>query len=120
MKKLEIKNILIDEKNYKDFVIYFARYAYKKSKKMLHLHYHELMGTIEEHEGKKYLMVDNNVLYEVLNKIKKIIGIGRFDDTKILIKTDHKLPGDVALKNFVILITRVISSKGKFHPKLFS
>ena len=25
-KKLETKNLLIDEKNYKDFVIYFTRY----------------------------------------------------------------------------------------------
>ena len=49
---------------------------------MLHLHYRELIGRIEEHKGKKYLMVDDYVLDKVLNKIKKIIGIGRFDDTK--------------------------------------
>ena len=85
---------------------------------MLHLHYRELIGRIEEHKGKKYLMVDDYVLDKVLNKIKKIIGIGRFDDTKILIKTDNKLPGDVTFKNVVILIACVI--KGKFHPKLFS
>ena len=43
-KKLETKNKLIDEKNYKDLTIYFTRYAYRKSIKMLSLHYHEFIG----------------------------------------------------------------------------
>ena len=34
-KKTEIKNILIDEKNYKDLMIYFTRYVHSKSIKML-------------------------------------------------------------------------------------
>ena len=38
-KQLETKNILIDEKNYKDVTIYFTRYVHKKAIKMLHLHY---------------------------------------------------------------------------------
>ena len=37
-----------------------------KSTKMLSLHYHELMGKIEEHEKKKYLMVD-----DYMKKLKK-------------------------------------------------
>ena len=49
-KKQETENILINEKNYKDLVIYF-RLVYSKLIKML-LHYHELMGNIKEHEGK--------------------------------------------------------------------
>ena len=52
-KELETKNILIDKKNYKDFGIYFARYFHKKWIKKLSLHYHELIGKIKEHEGKK-------------------------------------------------------------------
>ena len=51
-KNLETKNILIDKKNYKDLVIYFARYVRS-------LYYHEIMGKVKEHEGKKYLMVDD-------------------------------------------------------------
>ena len=51
-KKIETKNILIDEKNYKDLMTYFTRYIHSNSIKMLSLHYHELMGKIEEHEGK--------------------------------------------------------------------
>ena len=43
-KKLETKNKLIDEKNYKDLTIYFTRYAYRKSIKMLSLHYQEFIG----------------------------------------------------------------------------
>ena len=50
MKRKNIENILIDEKSYKDLVIYFTRYDYGKSIRILSLYYHELMGKIEEHE----------------------------------------------------------------------
>ena len=52
--------------------------------KMLSLHYHELMGRIEEHEGQKYLMVNDYMLDKVLDKIKETIDISKFDATKIL------------------------------------
>ena len=42
---------IIDEKNYKDLVIYFTRYAHNKSIKILILHYDELIEKIEEHGG---------------------------------------------------------------------
>ena len=48
------------------------------------------MGKIEEHEGKKYLIVDDYIPGKVLGKIKEIIGIEKFDDTKFLIDTDDK------------------------------
>ena len=51
-KKLETSNIKINEKNYKDLVIYFTRYVHKKSIKMLSLHYHELIEKFEEHDTK--------------------------------------------------------------------
>ena len=47
-------------------------------------------------------MVDGNILDKVLDKIKKIIGIEKFDDTNILIETDDKLPDGITLKNVVI------------------
>ena len=50
-------------------------------------YYHELMGNIEEREGKQFLMVDDYMLDKVLDKIKMILGIEKFDNTKILIKT---------------------------------
>ena len=37
-KKLKTENISIDEKNYKDMVIYFTRYVHTESIKMLSLH----------------------------------------------------------------------------------
>ena len=46
---------------------------------MLSLHYHELIGKIGEHEGTKYLMVYDYVLSKVLDKIKEIIGIKKFE-----------------------------------------
>ena len=39
---------------------------------------------IEKHKGEKYLMVDDFMLDKVLDKIKKIIGIEKSDDTKII------------------------------------
>ena len=59
-------------------MIYVTRHVYSKSIKMLSLHYHELMGNIKEHEGKKYLMADDYMLDKVLEKIKEIISIGKF------------------------------------------
>ena len=42
----------MDEKNYKNLVILFSRYVNSKSRKMMILYYHELMGRTEEQEGK--------------------------------------------------------------------
>ena len=58
-KRLETKNILINQKNYKDLVICFIRYVHSKSIKMLSLDYHELMGMIEEYKEKNiwWLMI---------------------------------------------------------------
>ena len=49
-KKIETKNILIDEKNVKDLGTCFTRYVHSKSIKMLSLHYPELMRKTKEHE----------------------------------------------------------------------
>lgn len=40
--------MLIDEKNYNDLAIYFARYNKKKSMKMLPHFYHNLVGKIDK------------------------------------------------------------------------
>ena len=63
----------------------------RKSVTILNLHYHKLVEKIEENEKKKYLMINYNILDKVLDKIKEITGIEKFDDTKILIDTDDKL-----------------------------
>ena len=54
----------------------------------------------------------------VLDKIKMIIGIAKFDDTKILIDANYKLAHEVTLKN-VILISFIIKDNDKFYPLLF-
>ena len=69
-------------------------------------------------------MVGDYMLDKVLDKIKMIIGIKKFDDTKILIEADDKLLDDVTLKNVVIIITCAIKNaekKGndKFDPQVF-
>ena len=68
-KKIETKNILINEKNFKDLIVYFTRYVHSKLIKMLSLHYHELIGKIEEQEGNslKSLTVDYYMPDKVLD-----------------------------------------------------
>ena len=63
---------------------------------------------------KTFLMVDDHMLNKVLDNIKEIISIEKFDDTKILIDAD-----DVTLKKFVILMTCIIKDGNKFYPQLF-
>ena len=48
---------------------------------MFSLHYHELMEKVKEHEGKKYLMVNDDTLNKVLDKVKETVEIVKFDDT---------------------------------------
>ena len=47
-------------------------------------------------------MVDDYMLHEVLEKIKEIIGIDKFNDSKILINTYDELPNDITLTIFVV------------------
>ena len=61
--KLETRNIFIDKKSYKDLVIYFTRYHLDKS--MLNLYSDELVGKIEQYEGKRHLMVDDYTVNKV-------------------------------------------------------
>lgn len=49
---------------------------------------------------KKHLIVHNYLLRKILDQIKEIIGIGKFNDTKILIDTYDELPDDVILKRY--------------------
>ena len=65
------------------------------------------------------MAVNDYMLHKVLNKNKEIIGLEKFDDTKILIDMDDKLPDDVSLKNVVILITYVVRDDSKFYPQIF-
>ena len=60
-------------------------------------------------------MVDDNILNKTQYKIKKIIGIKKFDETKILIDTDDKLPVDITFKH-VILMTSVVKDEDKYCP----
>ena len=57
---------------------------------------------------------------KLLDKIKEIIDIEKFDDTQILIDNDDKLAGDITLKNAVILMASVMKDDDKFYPQIFS
>ena len=64
-------------------------------------------------------MVDDFILDKILHKIKEIIVIEKFDDTKILIDTDDKFLGNITLKFIVILLKCVIKDYGKFYSQIF-
>ena len=53
-------------------------------------------------------MVNDYMLDKVLNKIKETIGIAKFDNAKILIDTDDKLPDYTTLINAAILAFIII------------
>ena len=59
------------------------------------------------------------MLDKVPEKIKMIICIQIFDNTKILTGTDNKLADQVNLKSFVISISFVIKDDDKFYPQQF-
>ena len=65
------------------------------------------------------MIVDGYMLNKTLDETEKIIGIRKFDDTKILIDMDDKLPDDITFKNVVISIICVIKDDGKFYPQIF-
>ena len=58
--------------------------------KILRLNYGKLTEKIGEYDQEKKLMVDDYMLDEVLDKIKRIKAM------KCLIDTDNKLPNNVA------------------------
>ena len=53
-------------------------------------------------------MIADDDLVKELDKIKEMIGIEKFDDTKILIDMDHIMPNNIALNTVVILIFNVL------------
>ena len=60
----------IRRKSYKDFIICFTRHDIGKSRILSH-YYYELMGKIEEDEGKNTWFIDDYILDKVLDKIKE-------------------------------------------------
>ena len=63
-------------------------------------------------------MADDNILDKVLKEIKKLAGIKKFEDVKVLIDADDKFPDDIILKNVVILITCVIQEDDKLYLQI--
>ena len=68
---------------------------------------------------KKYLMVGDYMLDKILEKIKEIMDVEKFNNTKILIDRDGRLTDDITLENFVILMTCFIKDNDRFYSQLF-
>ena len=58
-------------------------------------------------------MAHDQMLVKILDKVKVIMDIEKFDDTKIL--TDI----DITLKNVAMLIKSIVKDGDKLFPKLF-
>ena len=86
---------------------------------MLSLYFHELIRKIEEYERKKHLMIDDNILDKVLDKIKKIKDIGKFDDIRFWLIQMISCQMILLCKNVVVSITCVIKDGDIFYPQLF-
>lgn len=48
-------------------------------------------------------MIDNYMLDRVLDKITMIVGIEKFDNTKVLVDTDDKQANKFTLKNVILI-----------------
>ena len=57
-------------------------------------------------------MVNDYILNIVLDKIKKIIGIDKFDNAEILIDTNYKLSDELTFQNVVVIITCILKDDG--------
>ena len=79
-------------------VIYFTIYDSGKSMRILSLHCNKLKGKIEKKKGERYFIACHFILNKVLDKIKEMIGIKKYADTKILVDTDDELPIYITLK----------------------
>ena len=58
------------------------------------------------------------MLGKVTDKIEETIDIVKLDDTKILIKTNNRLPEYITLKHVVVLITCHVKDDDKFYPEV--
>ena len=60
-KKMKIKNVLIDETKYKNWLIYFTRYDRENLIETLSVYYHRLVGNTEEHNTQRFCKNENFV-----------------------------------------------------------
>lgn len=66
------------------------------------------------------MIVNDNVLDKLLDRIRKIIYISKFDFNKIKVDADDKLPNDIIEnENMMVLITQIIKDDGKCYPQMF-
>ena len=75
IKNLDPNNIQIDEKSYKNILIYYTGYVAPYSVKHLHLIVNKINEYIEKHDGNKYsTLVHNDEGNDALKKYEELWG----------------------------------------------
>ena len=69
---------------------------------------------LREYNGKKYLIVYEDILTDVIDRVGRLIVIDKFEDFKVLIDSDEGLPGELDLKKVLFLNTCIIKDGKSF------
>ena len=75
----------------------------------------EIIKVFRKYNIYKNIYKLKNILIDKKND-EDIVGVEKFDNTKILIGTEDELPDNITFKNVVILMTCVIKDGNKFYP----
>ena len=131
-----MNNIKIDEKSYKNILIYYIGYVTIKDSKYikinsvnpLYLIFNKVNGYFEEINGNKYLMlVTTNESKELWNKIRYLIRLitkNSDDYDEIYMKnkfnSDDELPLNktIEIPTMAIVVRAVLHENNKYYPQV--
>ena len=144
IKNFDPNNIKMDEKSYKDILIYYIGYVKTKDSKYvkiycvnpLYLIFSDVNGYFEEISGNKYLtLVPSNERKEKIKKYKELWtkirdlirsiteNLDDYDEKYMKIKfhSDDELPPNKTIKipKMIIVVGAVFHENNKYYPQVF-
>ena len=143
IKNFDSNNIKIDEKSYKNILIYYTGYVTIRDSKYVKIYlntsdliFRKVNGYFEEINRKKYLtLVPTNESKEIIkkyeelwNKIRDLIRSktkksDKYDENykKIKFNSDDKLPLNktIEIHNVTIVVKAVFYENNKYYPQFF-
>ena len=98
-------NILLDEKSYKNILIYEVLYQTLTGAKPLHIIFDKADEFVRDHDETKYLVLFSPEKYAIYHRIKYLLGLTHgITSTKIDSHDDLLLEETLTLHNVIILI----------------